>query len=100
MADYTVAADEQGVYEIALTANAPSTVTFAGTDASVKVEIDVHTAASPVYVRPGTTVTVKDPKARVVPSGTWRDFNVYDWADTEKVSLICAGAATVSVARA
>lgn len=100
MADYTIAADNEGVYEITLDPGVVSTVTFAGTDTSVKCEVTAHTAASPVYVRPGTTVTVKDPKSRVVPSGSWITFNVYDYADTEKVALVCAGAATVSVARA
>lgn len=95
MADYTIGTDEITAPEIALTAN--TVVTVAVTESwRGPVQVIAHTAAAPVYVRPGTTVTVKDTRARVVPSGTWLDVNC---GTTGQVALISSGAATVSVTR-
>lgn len=95
MADYTIAPDEVGVYELPLTANTLLTVAVTETWRG-QVQVIAHTSAAPVYVRPGITVTVKDTRARVVPSGTWLDVNC---GTTGQVALISSGAATVSVTR-
>lgn len=95
MADYTIGADELSAPEIALTAN--TLVTVAVTESwRGPVQVIAHTTTAPVYVRPGTTVTVKDTRARVVPSGTWLDVNC---GTTGQVALISSGTATVSVTR-
>lgn len=101
MADYTVQADEQGVYEIVLTAGTKTTVAIVNTLglAAVNVQVTVHEAAEPVYVRAGTNVAVKDPHAIVIDTGTWATLNTKP-GDTGTLSLISADAATVSVARA
>lgn len=102
MADFTIAPNEVGAYEILLTAGDPVTVAIsnpAGFTAT-RAQVSVHEASMPVYVRPGTTVSVKDPQATVVLAGTWVDMQTtYQSKDAAAVTLISAADATVSVAR-
>jgi hypothetical protein len=101
MADHTIAADEQGVYEIPLASNESVTVHFSNRDGYFNnaVQINVHDADAPVYVRYGNEVDVRDPKASVVTSGTWITLPD-NWDNQFAVTLVCAAAATVSVTRA
>lgn len=101
MADYTIDVDEQGVYEIPLTGGDITTVQFNNRAGYINnaVQINVHDASSPVYVRYGDTVDIRDPKASVVISGTWITLPD-NWDDNFTVAIISASAATVSVTRA
>jgi len=101
MADYTIAADQVGVYEIPLTAGNTKTVAVKGRGFYItsSVQISVHDASMPVYVRLGSTVAVKQPTASVVTAGTWLDLTTGS-GDDVTIALISAADATVSVARA
>jgi len=103
MADYTIEPNQVGAYEIPLTAGNTTTVRLQtrGGNINHTVQISIHDASMPVYVRPGTTVTIKDPNASVVLAGTWIDLNTgYADESDNHVALISAADATVSVARA
>lgn len=103
MADYTIEPDQVGVYEILLTAGNVTTVRLStrGGNISHTVQVSIHEASMPVYVRNGTTVSVKDPASSVVLAGTWIDLPTGYADETDNtVALISAAAATVSVARA
>jgi hypothetical protein len=101
MADYTIASDQVGVYEIPLTAGNVTTVTVKGQGYYItsSVQISVHDASMPVYARLGDNVTVKDPAASVVTTGTWLNITTGS-GDDATVSIISAADATISVARA
>lgn len=101
MADYSIGVDEQGVYEIPLTGGDITTVQFTNRAGYINnaVQINVHDASAPVYVRYGNNVDVRDPKASVVISGTWITLPD-NWDDKFTVAIISAAAAIVSVTRA
>lgn len=102
MADFTIAPNEVGAYEILLTAGNPVTVSISNPDgfAATKAQVSVHDASMPVYARPGNTVSVKDPQATVVLAGTWVDMQTtYQTGTAATLSIISAADATVSVAR-
>jgi len=101
MADYQLSASNLGVYEIQLSSGNPTTVAVE-TDLDLlpnAIQVNVHDAASPVYVRFGTTVSIKDPAASVVNAGTWLTLPG-QYGATNTIALISASAATVSVTRA
>jgi hypothetical protein len=100
MADYTIAADEIGAYEIKLTANTPVTIVFEAqaVRAGTTAHITVHDANTPVYARAGSTVTPRDPHAVMTDSGSWVGLPVSD-RDGGPVAIVCASDALVSVAR-
>jgi hypothetical protein len=103
MADYTIASDQVGVYEIPLTAGNVTTVTVANRYGSLvnRVQVSVHDASMPVYARISRTVSVKDPNSSVVLAGTWLELQTgLDQEELSTVALISAADATVSVARA
>lgn len=95
MADFTIAPDELGKYELALSAGTAVTVAVESNGAPLQVL--VHTATQPVYARAGSVVTAKDPKATMIMPGTWAEVPQPLAANT--VALISAAAATVSVTR-
>lgn len=100
--DLTLTATDRGVYETPLTPGAPTTITVeptgaVGGDGQPKLEqleVIVHTADAPVYLRPGTTVTVQDPEARMIAPGSFLQY-----IEAETLTLVCAGNAVVSIAR-
>lgn len=101
MADHTIAADEQGAYEIPLEANTPTTIQVDaryGTQLGT-LSVTVHNGTRPVYARSGNTVEVGDPKASQVSPYTWEDLYLNP-NDGAVISLITAEPAVVSVARA
>lgn len=101
MADYSIAADEIGAYELNLNANEVVTAQFEAQNVKVGVvaHIIVHASDDPVYVRSGNTVEVRDPRAVVVDAGTWVDIPLSD-REGASVALISASTAVVSVTRA
>lgn len=102
MADYTIATDQVGVYEIPLIAGNTTTVaiTRRGGYISNTVQVAVHDASMPVYARVGSAVSIKDPASSVVLAGTWLDMRTpYGDNNDATISLISAADATVSVAR-
>lgn len=100
MADYTIAADEQGVYEVQLEAGTPIVVNFKSSNVNQQksLQVNVHNSTAPVYVRYGDTVEVREPKAFVVTSGTWLSL-ADDYAAHDTVAIVSAATATVSVTR-
>lgn len=99
MADFTIAHDAVGVYEIALTANTAVSIQFQAQNdfAYTTAQVLVITATAPVYARVGATAAVKDGRSIVVTAGSWVDIPVGYGART--ISLISAAPATVSVYR-
>lgn len=103
MATYTVPTGHIGIYEIALVADTESTVTFGGDEPSAyrvgRVEVQVLTGTAPVYFRFGTgPASVKGSDCWSAHPGTAAVVEPPTSGDTV-VRLICAAAATVSVAR-
>jgi hypothetical protein len=101
MADHTIAADEIGAYELALTPNTAITIAFETQPVKigVKAHVIVHAANAPVYVRTDNDVTPLDPKAVIVDPGTWADIPLSD-RNGATISLVSVSAATISVTRA
>lgn len=99
MADYTVAHDAVGVYEIALTANTPVSIEFQTQNqlAYTTAQVLVVTATAPVYTRVGAAAVAKDTRSIVVTAGSWVDIPL--GYGTRTISLISAQPATVSVYR-
>lgn len=103
MDSYTIEADQVGVYEILLTAGNITVVNIANRYGLLfnRVQVGVHDASMPIYVKLGNTVAVKDPESSVVTSGTWMDLQTgYADSGAATIALISAADATVSVARA
>jgi len=99
MADHTIAADEQGAYEIPLEADTPITVQI---DAQYRlltggIRITHHGGNKPIYVRVNET-NVGDPRATMIPAYTWEDIAIAN-IPTVTIALVSADAAVVSVAR-
>lgn len=101
MADYTLGAEQIGVYEIPLTAGIATTVQVANRYHPIqnRVQISVHDATSPVYAKVGPNITAKDPAASVVLPGTWMDLQAGITGSTTTIAIISADSATVSVSR-
>lgn len=106
MTDHTLAGNDQGIYEIQLEPNVATLIVVE----QVKQQIDtglrliVHTAASPVYVREGSTIVVRDSAANVVEAGMYAQIlepGTYNGNDgqTRSFSLISSATATISIAR-
>lgn len=100
MADHNIGADDMGAYNITLTASQPATVEIATKYASLaySVRVFAHNGNQPVFARLGNTITVADPKAMIIPIGSWIDIEL-GYTDTATISIISAEDATVSVAR-
>lgn len=99
MADVTIQPDEQGAYELALEGGAVMTVeilTPTPTD-QARVQVLIHAADAPVYVRRGSQVEPRDPKAIIITAGAWAEVAV---GETQTIAIISETDATVSVARA
>lgn len=101
MADYTLTTDQTGIYEIPIGAGSIVTVAVPA-DTAFKLsrfQVIVNSADTPVYVKPGTAVAVKDRTSAQVVSGSWLDLDP-TWSDTgQTIALTCASDAIVSVAR-
>ena len=98
MADYTITAADEGVYEIALTAGTPVTVEvdIFYTD----VVISVHSGTDPVYYSVNDlTPAPKDQAAGMVVPNMWREIPLKPFAATSVLALVSASAAVVSVSR-
>ena len=100
MADINVAPGDIGAYEIQLTAGEVTTVTFHNLPGYTgnTLQVSVHSGNAPVYVKPGNTVTARDPKSVVVNAGTWLDIDT-GYGNTGTISLTSDANAIVSVAR-
>ncbi|ROS62192.1 hypothetical protein EDF38_1295 [Frigoribacterium sp. PhB160] len=96
MADHVLAAPNKGLYEIDLPAETIVTVEVepAGSEPVTDVEVLVHDADTPVYVRNGTAVDVQDPQAYLVPPGTSAAY-----VPATTIALICASDSRVSLIR-
>lgn len=101
MADYSIGAEQIGVYEIPLSAGVVVTVQVANRYHPIqnRLQISVHDATAPVYAKLGTTVTAKEPGASVVTAGTWMDMQAGLNGSTSTIALVSAEDATVSVSR-
>lgn len=99
MADQTIHADEQGAYRIPLTADEAVTVAIEAQYATIGHSARIFAIdgdSREIYVRPGTDVTVADPRSVMVPMYSWKDV---DFGANGTVAIISAGNAVVSVAR-
>lgn len=101
MADYTISAAQQGVYEVALAANTVVTVDVTNytTNPNNDMQVMVHSGTAAVYAKFGTTVTVKDQGASVILPNQWVDVLGNPNAGTYTLALISSAAAVVSVYR-
>lgn len=102
MADYSIGAEQVGVYEIPLQAGSVVTVEVAHRYHPIqnRMQVSVHDASAPVYVKLGQAVTAKDPAASVVTAGTWMDLQAGLNGISSTIALVSADDATVSVSRA
>jgi hypothetical protein len=100
LADHTITADEVGAYNLELTAGQPVTVRIDTRYASLaySVRVFAQTGDSPVFARLGDQVAVADPKALIVPIGSWTDIDL-GYTDAATISIVSEDNATVSVAR-
>lgn len=98
----TIHAADTGVYEQQLTADTPTSVTIESRGATVtaSVQVMVHTATAPVYIRTGTDITPRDPQAQIIAPGTWADIAGLPTGQDVTISLTSDADATVSVYRA
>jgi hypothetical protein len=96
MADYTLTPAQTGLYELALTADSVTRIDVGSHFRAV--QLIVHTAPSPVYVRLGSTITLKDPLADIALEGSWIELSV-PYMTPSTVSIISHSNAVVSVAR-
>jgi hypothetical protein len=92
MTDYTLATDEEGIYEMTLTANTPMTVAL---DSPSVMTLMTHTGTAPVYVRTGPAVVPRDRRATCVPVGTYADVP----GSSDLFSFSSDSDATVSIMR-
>lgn len=99
MADYTIGASDRGVYEFPLDGGVQTTITVARGKTTTRLKVLVHSGTAPVYARPGRTVSVRDPKAIVIPPHTWDDDVNEGISTGTTISLISADDAIVSVYR-
>lgn len=106
MADYTITAAQEGVYEIALTAATPATVEILTPDNGPNqlfynsVIISVHSGAEPVYFSvTDPTPAPQDQEAGMVVSNMWREIPLKPFAATTTLALVSASPAVVSVSR-
>jgi hypothetical protein len=99
VADYTVASGDQGKYEITLTPNVESTVTFS--EDLDEVEISNDNGVGRVYFTvDGTTATVRGANCRQIPAALhYVRPRVYRNGNTV-VRFISEAATMVSVAKA
>lgn len=98
VADHTVAADEQGVHAVALTASTVDTVTFA--DDVTRITITNMTGTAPIYYTvDGSTPTVAGKNTRLVPAAVTHVDVEPATSGPTTVKLISPGTPTVSVAR-
>jgi hypothetical protein len=97
-ADHTIHADEQGAYRIPLNADETITITIEAQYATIghSARIFAISGTSEIYVRPGTQVTVGDPRSLNIPMYTWKDI---DFGADGTVAIVSAEDAVVSVAR-
>jgi hypothetical protein len=102
MADYSIGAEQVGVYEIPLRAGVVVTVQVTGKYGFVndRLQVSVHDGSSPVYVKSGDAVEAKDPTSSVVVPGTWMEMRTSFRDNSTTVALVSNDAATVSVYRA
>lgn len=99
MADYTVAHDAVGAYELALTAGTPVSIEFKTQNdlAYTTAQVLVLTATAPVYARLGATAAPKDARSVVVTAGSWVDIPL--GYGNRTLSLVSTATATISVYR-
>lgn len=98
MADYTITAAQEGVYEIALSAGVPVTVEVQIFYTSVV--ISVHSGTEPVYYNVNDlTPAPQDQEAGMVVPNMWREIPLTPFAATTVLALVSASAAVVSVSR-
>jgi hypothetical protein len=102
MADYSIGAEQIGVYEIPLSAGKTITV-------NIKprynlpidgLQISVHDADHPVYVKAGTAVTPREQGAIVVSAGTWVTLPTSYNQTEATIALTSSGDAIISISRA
>lgn len=95
MTDLTLHVDERGLYEVPVPAGETVTVSIEQTGPLLPdLELLAHESATPVYARPGTTVTVRDPKAWILPPGSWVSY-----VTATTLALTSEADATVSIVR-
>lgn len=100
MTDYTIAPDEQGAYELHLTADEAVTVTVEAQYVYLTgiVRVTQHSGTAPAYVRVGQATHVGDPKATMIPQFTWLDIPAGP-QPSMTLHIVSADDAVVSVAR-
>jgi hypothetical protein len=67
MADHTIAAEAEGVYELALAANTVTTVDIEFSAYYDVAQVMVHAGTSPVYIKTANTVSPREPGALMCP---------------------------------
>lgn len=101
MADHHITPDQQGAYEIPLTADNAVTVQIDATGTfnyAPQAHITFHRGTSPLYVAIGNTVAVADPTAKQLDPYTMYDLPI-PAADTVTLALISHTDGTASVSR-
>lgn len=100
MADYTIALEEQGEYELPIAADAVVTVDVESDSAlRTQVQIIVHSGTRPVYAKRGATVAPREKGAIVIPPMTIAEIPL-GVDPVETVALSSNADAVVSVTRA
>lgn len=97
MADYTLTPDDQGAYEIPLTANDEKTVTLdmAGKPGAMAVH---HSGDSPIYIGIDRTAVITGSGMRMLMPGGWLELALGSFT-SRTVHLISAADAVVSITR-
>jgi len=97
MADYTLGADEWGLYELALAADVSISVDV---PSQRTIRIEQYSGASPVYYAVSEPATPKGRRCRVVTSGNFTTFYSGGTTGTNvTINLISQAAAVVSLMR-
>jgi hypothetical protein len=100
MADHTIAATDQGAYEIQVPAGQATTVQIDAQYVYItgSIRITHHNGNAPIYARMNSYTNVGDPKATMIPPYTWAEIQAGQ-QHTLTITVISAEDATVSVAR-
>lgn len=101
MADYTITAAQEGVYEIALTPSTVTTVEIENPLSYSTVTVFVHSGSDPVYFSTtDATPAAQEQTSHMVPPSSWYEFSLVPYSGPSYLlALVSASTASVSVSR-
>lgn len=100
MVDATISADQTGLYEQPLAANTIYVVALNGryTNTAERVEIINH-GTTPLYIRVGTTVALRDPAARIIGPGNFLENVALPQTAAPTIAVISSTDSSFSISR-